>query len=93
MNEFLKMDIFFVVAMIGVVVLTVLTGIALFYLIRLVRTLSRVAETVEEEAVALKSDLEEARASIKRGGKTFMSLFGFGAKAGKRLLSKKRRST
>jgi hypothetical protein len=88
MNEFLKMDIFFVVAMIGVVVLTVLTGIALFYLIRLVRTLS-----VEEEAVALKSDLEEARASIKRGGKTFMSLFGFGAKAGKRLLSKKRRST
>jgi uncharacterized membrane-anchored protein YhcB (DUF1043 family) len=93
MNEFLKMDIFFAIAAIGFVVLTVMVGIVLWYAIRLVRTLSRVADTVEGEANALKNDFDEARASIKREGMNLMSLFGFARKTSKRLLAKKRRST
>ena len=90
MSEFLKMDIFFVVATIGFVVVAALLGIAIYYVIQLLRTVNRVATTVEEEAVALKGDLDEARASVKRGGIGLLSLFGFAGKAGKRILKKKR---
>ena len=93
MDEFLKMDTFFVIASIGFVVLIVLVAVALYFVIRLVRTLNRVALTVEEEAHALKSDLDDARASIRRGGNGLLSLFGFAGKTGKRLLTKKRRSS
>lgn len=93
MSEFLKMDAFFVIATTGFVVLAVLLGIGLFYVIQLLRTLNRVAVTVEEEAEAIKGDLDQARASIKRGGIGLMSLLGFAGKTGKRLLAKKRRSS
>ncbi len=90
MDQFLKMDIFFVIATVGVIVLLILVAIAFYYFIRLLRTLNRVALTVEEEAHALKGDLEDARASIKRGGNSLLSLFGFATKTSKRLLAKKR---
>ena len=69
MNAFFKMDIFFVVSTIGFVVVAVLVFIILLYVIRLLRTLNHVADSVEDEAEALKKDLDDARASIKRGGK------------------------
>ncbi len=87
------MDIFFVVATIGLVVLTILVGIAIFYVIRLLRTLDSIAHTVEDEAEALKGDLDEARATIKRGGSSLLSLLGFADKTKKRLLTKKKRSS
>ena len=93
MNEFFKMDIFFVIATIGFVVLAILIGIILLYFIKLIRTLNRVALDVEEEAHALKEDLDAARASVKRGGSGLLSLFGFAGKTGKRLINKKRRSS
>ena len=87
------MDSFFVISTIGFIVLAILLGIVLFYVIQLLRTLNRVADTVEEEATALKGDFDQARASIKRGGSGLLSLFGFAGKTGKRLLAKKRRSS
>jgi hypothetical protein len=60
------------------------------------RTINRVANSVEEEAQILKEDFDEARAEIKRQGKGFLSglsIFGgFAGKTGKRLLKKKRKS-
>lgn len=93
MNEFLKMDVFFVVATIGFVILAVLLCIALVYVIRLLRTLDEIAHTVEDEALALREDLDEARASIKRGGSSLLSLLGFAGKTKKRLLAKKKRNS
>ncbi len=93
MSEFLKMDSFFVISTIGFVVLAILLGVVLFYVIQLLRTMNRVADTVEEEAAALKGDLDEARASIKRGGSGLLSLLGFAGKTGKRLIAKKRRGS
>jgi hypothetical protein len=87
MTEFLKMDVFFVIATVGFVLLALLLGIAVFYIIQLLRTLNRVADTIEEEAMELKGDLDAARASMKRKGS---SLFKFAGMVGKRLLSKKR---
>jgi hypothetical protein len=96
MDEFLKMNIFFVIATIGFVVLAVMAAIILFYVIRLLATINRVAESVEEEALALKDDFDEARASIKRQGSGLVStlgtLFGFAGKTGKRILKKRRSS-
>jgi uncharacterized protein YoxC len=96
MDEFLRMNVFFVIATIGFVVLAIMVAVILFYVIKLLRTISRVADTVEEEAVALKGDLDEARASIKRQGSSLVSnlltLFGFAGKTGKRILKKRRSS-
>jgi hypothetical protein len=96
MSEFLKMDIFFVVATIGFVVFALLLCVALWYAIQLLRTINRVANSVEAEAMLLKEDFDEARASIKQEGKSLMSnmltLTGFAGKTGKRLLKKKRSS-
>jgi uncharacterized membrane protein len=96
MNEFLKMDIFFVVATGALVVFVIMLCVALWYMIKILRTISHVADTVEEEAQALKDDFDEARASIKRGGAGFLSsllaLLGFTKKTGKRLLKKRRSS-
>ncbi len=91
MDAFLKMDIFFVIAAIGFVVLAVLVAIILWYVIMLLRTLNRVALNVEEEAQALKEDLDAARASVKRGGLGLLSIFGFATKASTRLLKKSKK--
>jgi hypothetical protein len=96
MSEFFKMDFFFVTATIGFVILIVLLCIALWYVIQILRTINRVASSVEEEAHALKADFDDARASLKRQGTGLLStigtLTGFAGKTGKRLLKKRRSS-
>ncbi len=94
MSEFLKMDIFFVIATIGFVVFAVLVICALWYVVKILRTINRVADSVEEEATAIKEDLHEARESMKRQGKGLLSgiatLFGMAGKSGKRILKKRK---
>ena len=94
MSEFLKMDVFFVIATIGFVVMAVLIICALWYIVQILRTISRVADSVEEEATALKEDFREARESIKRQGIGLLSgvatLFGMAGKSGKRILKKRK---
>jgi CHASE3 domain sensor protein len=96
MSDFFKMNLFFVIATIGFVVLALLLCIALWYVIQILRTINRVADSVEEEAQILKKDFDTARASIKRQGTGFLSsllaLAGFAGTTGKRLIKKKRSS-
>jgi H+/gluconate symporter-like permease len=96
MNEFLKMDIFFVVATGALIVFVLLLCIALWYMIKILRSISHVAETIDEETESIKSDLDEARASVKRQGASLLTsllaVIGFASKTGKRL-HKKRRSS
>ncbi len=91
MNEFLKMDIFFGVATVATVVVAALVCVAFMYLIRLLSTLDRISKEVEEEAKALRSDLDEARASVKREGLKLSHLFDFFTKSATRILGKKKR--
>ena len=97
MNEFLKMDSFFFVSTIGFVVLGILLVVVLIYVIMLLRSLNKIAHTVEEETDAIKVDLDEARESIRREGAnlftTIGSLLGFVHKSSKRLRTKKRRNS
>jgi predicted RND superfamily exporter protein len=96
MNEFLKMDIFFVVATVALVVFVLMLCVALWYMIKILRSISHVADTIDEETESIKEDLDEARASVKRKGASLLTsllaVIGFAAKTSKRL-HKKRRSS
>lgn len=95
MPELLKMDIFFTVATVGFIVLGILAAIFLIYAIQLVRTVNRIALVVEEEAQAIKEDIDEAREKVAEGVNGLMSMLLQTLMAGKRLLGhkKKRRSS
>lgn len=74
MSEFLKMDVFFFVATLATVVLTVLAAIAFFYGIRVLKGIERILGEVEEEAKALRADLNDVRAVAKREGSKLAGL-------------------
>jgi hypothetical protein len=97
MSEFLKMDYFFVISTVGFVILGILLIVALVYIIMLLRSLNHIAQIVEDETDAIKDDIDDARASIKREGINFFtsigSLLGFARRSGKRHSTKKRRNS
>jgi biopolymer transport protein ExbB/TolQ len=79
MEEFLKMDVFFVVTTLAVIIVSVLLGIALYYIIRILRNVEHVSERVAEESDNIQSDLRELRANIRKEGakmKHFAEFFG-----------------
>lgn len=88
MEDILKMDIFFVVTTIGVVVVSVCVVLVLLAFHKLLRTLDRIAGEVEEEAQALRADLAEARTAIKREGVKAKSLLGAFTTMGKSILGR-----
>lgn len=78
MNEFLKMDVFFVVSTVAVLVVTILLGTVLFFVIRILRNVEHVSERVAEESDNIKADLSELRENVRREGaslKHFASFF------------------
>lgn len=84
MDAFTKMDIFFVVATGAVALVAVLIGYLLYRLIRLVRTLDRIAGEVKDEAVELRADLRSFRSKAFSGKMSFGSVLSFFGKAAKR---------
>ena len=90
MTELLKMDIFFVVATAATALVAAGVIVALVYAVRLLRTMNRVAENIEEEAEAIREDIKDARDSV-RGFRfsDLFALFGKGMKRAKRKQTKK----
>jgi predicted MFS family arabinose efflux permease len=82
------MHIFFVVTTVVVVVFGVLGCVALFYLIRLFRTLDRIASQVQEEAEEIRADLDDMRKKTKREGLRLVHLITFFGKTAKRAKKK-----
>lgn len=91
MDEFFKMDIFFVVTTGVVVFVGILTCVALIYLISLFRTLDRIASQVHEEAEEIRADLDEMRTKTRREGLRLVHLLTFFGKTAKR--AKKKRAS
>ncbi len=91
MTEFAKMDIFFAVATVGFVVLMILLAILLVYAIKFVRTLTRIAEIVEEETLSIKENMDSVREKVTDGVNGLLVLLLQAIKAGKRLLGKKKK--
>jgi hypothetical protein len=68
MSDFLKMDVFFVVSTVAVVIVGVLFCIALFYVIRILRTADRISEEFADEAHLVRADIRDMRASVRAEG-------------------------
>lgn len=68
MDEFLKMDIFFVVTSTVVVLLGVASLVALYYIIKILRSVSNVAKNASEESDSVRGDIEILRGKLKEEG-------------------------
>ncbi|HUX80864.1 MAG TPA: hypothetical protein VMV38_00900, partial [Candidatus Paceibacterota bacterium] len=83
MNEFLKMDIFFFVTTIAVLVLAFLSAFVLWRLQRILKNVEHISEQVAHESDDIRKDISEMRSDIRRGKGRLKSLFGFLKKSGK----------
>lgn len=91
MNDFLKMDVFFVVSTIAVVVVTVLLAFALVRVLRILRTVEEISETVSDEAVLVRADVAELRQSVKQEGFKFVQLAKFARTTAERFMGRKKK--
>jgi hypothetical protein len=83
-DEFLKMDIFFVVATAAVVVLVFYSACVMWRLQRILKNIEHISEQVAGESDDIRHALAEMRGDIRRGRGRLMSLFDFLGKFGKR---------
>lgn len=77
MTDFAKMDIFFVITTLAVVVVAVLISIALYRILRILRNVEHVSQIVSEEGDLFRDDISEMREAIKREGFKLTHLAGF----------------
>lgn len=77
MSEFLKMDIFFFVTTVAVVIVGALVGVALYYVIRILRNVEHVSERVAEESDNIRSDLQELRSNLRKEGAKWRHIANF----------------
>lgn len=95
MSEVLQTNIFFIIASFGVVVVTILVAIALWYIIRILRAVKDIAERVREGSEIIAEDAAHLREELLSGN-IFSSLYaraahmaGFGTKAKRRTAKRK----
>jgi membrane protein implicated in regulation of membrane protease activity len=88
MDEFLKMDIFFFVTTVAVVVLAFFAAYVLWRLQRVLKNIEHVSEQVAIESDIVRQDIAEMRSDIRHGEGRLKSLFGFLAKTEKRTKKK-----
>ncbi|MBY0110557.1 hypothetical protein K2Y00_00920 [Patescibacteria group bacterium] len=77
MDDFLKMDVFFIVTTLAVVLVTGLIAYAVYRFIKVLEVLERIAQSAEVEAHKLQEDLEHFRTKIRKKGITLRSVVKF----------------
>ncbi len=78
MNDFLKMDIFFVVTTFVVSFCGILGIVALYFVIRILNNIKKLSEIAIEEANEIRDDIAGVRSKIKEEGiriKTILEFF------------------
>ncbi|PIR82180.1 hypothetical protein COU20_03405 [Candidatus Kaiserbacteria bacterium CG10_big_fil_rev_8_21_14_0_10_59_10] len=90
-EDFLKMDIFFVVTTLVVAVLGLFAAIALYYVVRILRNVEHISHNVAEESDNLRADIAQLRERVRAEGfrlkhvAAFVrSLFGRAARVAKK---------
>ncbi len=68
MDEFLKMDIFFVVTTVFVAIMTILLSLVLIRVLRILKNIEDISVLVEAEGHKLREDIAEIRAKVKEEG-------------------------
>ena len=87
MDDFLKMDIFFVVATAAAIILSVLLVLVLIRVLRVLKNIEEVTDIVVEESEQIRDDIREVRERVKKEGHRFgqlLSLIGGFAKPKRR---------
>lgn len=77
MNDFLKMDIFFLITTAATVVFTVLGTILLVYLIGLMRDLKYISKKARQETEKISEDIDRFRQNIRERGFGLLSVTNF----------------
>ena len=88
MDEFLKMDLFFVVTTVAVVVLALFTAFVLWRLERVLRNIEYISKQVAMESDIVRQDIAEMRSDIRSGRSRVKSLFGLLGRFQKRAAKK-----
>lgn len=68
MEAFAKMDIFFLVTTVAVIVLAVFVAVLLFYFLRTARDISEIVQMIKKESERFVSGVSSARHNIKGRG-------------------------
>jgi MFS superfamily sulfate permease-like transporter len=68
MSEVLQANIFFFITSVAVVFVTVLIGVALFYLVSILRNIRDISERVKRGSEVLGRDFSDLRGAVKREG-------------------------
>lgn len=74
MNEVLQTNIFFIITSIAVVAVTIMVGVALYYVIRILRAVKDVAERVREGSAVIAEDVAHVRQELLSGN-IFSAIF------------------
>ena len=77
MQEFLKMDIFFVVTTFAIILVSVGLVVALIYVIRILKDMKILSRKVKDEGEKVLDDVAEFRRDAKVRGKFLTGLFSF----------------
>lgn len=88
MDEFLKMDIFFFVTTLVVIVVACLAAFVLWRLERVLKNVEHISKQIAIESDMVRQDLAEMRSDIRHGKSRLKSLFGFLGKFAKRTSKK-----
>lgn len=67
MSEVLQANIFFIIASIGTVVFIILVSIALYQVIRILRSVRQIVDRVEEGSETLADDVSQLRSYVVSG--------------------------
>jgi len=77
MTEFAKMDIFFFVATIAVVILTLLAAVLIIYIIKISKDIKYISRRARSEADLIAQDLSDLRQNVKEKGVKIKYLWSF----------------
>ena len=76
METFMKADIFFFVTTVAIGVLAVGAGIIIFYIVKILKDVKHISETVLRESDKVAEDIDAVRAAVKERGNRVGTVLG-----------------
>lgn len=92
MGDFLKMDIFFVTTTLVVFLLGVFLLVALFYVIRILKSVDHIAQNVSEESDNVRGDIVVLRGKIRDEGMKIRHFMDFFMNVASRKVGRKKKA-
>lgn len=77
MDSFIKADVFFFITSIAVTLFTIVGVVIAFYLIKIARSVSAIAERTEQQVDKISNDIDTVREGVKKEGIKALKQFAF----------------